>query len=213
MRRNAEATRASILDAAERVFAQHGFAGAAASAIARDAGVTKSLIHHYFGLKEQLWDAVKVRRYAEYVSAQQAVLSSPMDSPEEAEAVLTRSLRTLFDFLASNPRFVRLLSWVQLEGGQVDLAVRELPELGMKRLREAQSAGMIRPDVDPSHMVAAFFALIEHWFQARERNHVRLGTPLTDGARQEADEAYFRDVRKMFLQGLLPQARSGSAVE
>ena len=51
-------TRASILDAARRTFAEKGFDKASIRAIAGDAGVDPALVHHYFGTKEQLFLAV-----------------------------------------------------------------------------------------------------------------------------------------------------------
>ena len=50
-----EATRESILDAATALFVDRGYEGVSMSAIAKDAGVTKSLIHHHFGTKAELY--------------------------------------------------------------------------------------------------------------------------------------------------------------
>jgi AcrR family transcriptional regulator len=48
-------TRASILDAARRTFAEKGFDKASIRAIAAGAEVDPALVHHYFGTKEQLF--------------------------------------------------------------------------------------------------------------------------------------------------------------
>jgi AcrR family transcriptional regulator len=50
-------TRAEILEAARRQFAAHGYDRATMRAIAGEAGVDPSLIHHYFGTKDQLFAA------------------------------------------------------------------------------------------------------------------------------------------------------------
>jgi AcrR family transcriptional regulator len=47
--------RAQVLDAARVVFARDGFAGASAAAVAREAGVTRGLVHHYFGSRRELF--------------------------------------------------------------------------------------------------------------------------------------------------------------
>ncbi len=47
--------RAEILDAAGRLFADRGYAAVSASDVARQAGVTPSLLHHYFGGKRGLF--------------------------------------------------------------------------------------------------------------------------------------------------------------
>jgi AcrR family transcriptional regulator len=48
-------TRGVILKAARQAFAARGFAGASVRAIAADAGVDPSLVHHYFANKQQLF--------------------------------------------------------------------------------------------------------------------------------------------------------------
>jgi AcrR family transcriptional regulator len=48
-------TRASILDAARRVFAEKGYDQASIRAIAAGAEVDPALVHHYFGTKEKLF--------------------------------------------------------------------------------------------------------------------------------------------------------------
>src|ERR1700692_4786277 len=53
-----EESRAAILLAAAREFAEHGIAGARTDAIARAARVNKALIYYYFKDKETLYGAV-----------------------------------------------------------------------------------------------------------------------------------------------------------
>jgi AcrR family transcriptional regulator len=48
-------TRQTILDAARRLFAQHGYERASVRAVAREAGVDPALVLHFYGSKEQLF--------------------------------------------------------------------------------------------------------------------------------------------------------------
>ncbi|MFB2937972.1 TetR family transcriptional regulator [Aerosakkonemataceae cyanobacterium BLCC-F154] len=59
--RDAEATKAQILDAAEEEFARHGLNGARTEAIATRSGVTKAMIYYYFESKEGLYREVLQR--------------------------------------------------------------------------------------------------------------------------------------------------------
>lgn len=59
--RDAEATKAQILDAAELEFSRHGLKGTRIDAIAKGAGVTTAMIHYYFETKEGLYKAVLQR--------------------------------------------------------------------------------------------------------------------------------------------------------
>ncbi len=56
--RDADKTKASLLEAAERLFAQHGFKGVTVDALTKASGVNRAMISYYFGSKEGLYDAV-----------------------------------------------------------------------------------------------------------------------------------------------------------
>ena len=59
------ATTATILDAAEGLFSERGFAAVSVRDIAEAAGVSHALVHRYFGSKEDVYVAVLAR--SEYV--------------------------------------------------------------------------------------------------------------------------------------------------
>lgn len=71
-----------ILDAAEKLFAEHGFYGVSTRQVSTEAGVDVALVHYYFGTKRGLFDAVFARR-AEILNA--ARLAS-LDAYERAFA-------------------------------------------------------------------------------------------------------------------------------
>ncbi|MBD3926025.1 TetR/AcrR family transcriptional regulator [Nocardioides cavernae] len=54
-RLDAAERRAQILDAANKLFAEHGYDGVAVDDIARAAGVTRGLVHHYFGGRKDVY--------------------------------------------------------------------------------------------------------------------------------------------------------------
>src|SRR5205823_818083 len=58
---DAQRTREAILNAAEAVFAEHGFDGTSVDAIAAEAGYNKSLLFQYFGDKLGLYTQVLKR--------------------------------------------------------------------------------------------------------------------------------------------------------
>lgn len=81
--RNREVTRASILAAAEQEFARHGLEAARTEEIAKQSGVTKGMIYHYFGSKEKLYEAALEQVLAPLlISLQQ--FASPESEPSEA---------------------------------------------------------------------------------------------------------------------------------
>ena len=59
----------TLLEAAEEIFAEQGFAGATTAAIARRAGVPKANLHYYFATKEALYRAVVERVLTAWLAA------------------------------------------------------------------------------------------------------------------------------------------------
>ena len=164
-KRDPEATRAAILEAAETVFLATGVAEASISQIARQAKVTKSLIHHHFHSKEGLWNEVKTRRLSEYFEEQMAMLDGAAADAE----LLRNSMEFYFRFLARNPEVVRIFVWMYLQRDDTCSPLdRELHKAGVEKIRESQEAGYIRKDVDPRFVLFSFLSLVSHWFQQRE---------------------------------------------
>jgi AcrR family transcriptional regulator len=56
-------TQQTILDAAERLFAEHGYADTSLRAVIKAAGVNLAAVHYHFGSKEALLEAVLARRF------------------------------------------------------------------------------------------------------------------------------------------------------
>jgi AcrR family transcriptional regulator len=85
--------RCDILDAAERVFATLGFAGATTRAIADEAKVNLGLIHYHFNSKEALFEQVIVRRSGQVNGYRRELLAQVLAQPEGA--TLERILEAL----------------------------------------------------------------------------------------------------------------------
>src|SRR5712691_10113368 len=63
--RDAERSRAAILDAAEQLFAERGFDGASLGDIAGAAALSRATPSYFYGNKEQLYAAVLERIFAD----------------------------------------------------------------------------------------------------------------------------------------------------
>lgn len=198
-KRDPEATREAILNAAEALILEKGFSGTPISAIASKAGVTKSLIHHYFGSKSGLWSAVKMRRLSEYSAHQMRLL----ESSEGDENLLRNSIVAYFRFLQSSPDVLRLITWVSLEDEPLCMEEqRELFELGIRRLEEAQQAGMLRKDIPAPFMLVSFLSLAQGWFrEGRAKDMAFLGVE----PGPETDERYLEAMLKLFFEGVAPR--------
>jgi TetR/AcrR family transcriptional regulator len=193
--RDPDLTRERILEAALALFVEKGFAAVSMREIATRSGVTKSLIHHHFGSKEALWQLVKERAIAAYAESQQAELRQA-EAPDAA--LLKNAVARYFQFLRAHPEVVRLFSWTHLEEdhdfGRLDA---ELVRLGAERVRQAQAAGLLRADVNPTHVVTTFVNACTQWFAARVHREQWPG--------MGGDEEYLDDFLKIFMEGLLPR--------
>lgn len=86
-----ERTRSLLLDAAEEVFADKGFAPASLDDIARTAGYTKGAIYKHFDTKEDLFFAVSDRYWRRYFDNFAEVLSSATEvGAQELDAIAAR---------------------------------------------------------------------------------------------------------------------------
>jgi TetR/AcrR family transcriptional regulator len=192
--RDADLTRARILDAAFGLFVDHGFAAVTMRELAEASGVTKSLIHHHFGNKEGLWDAVKEMAFARYYEGQKDELEQAGDPDSN---LLSNSVVRYFRFLAENPRVVRLFTWAHLEGdSSCSHMDAELVGLGAERVRQAQQAGQLRDDVNPTHVVTTFINACTQWFATCEHH--------ADWPGMGSNEEYLEDFLKIFMRGLQP---------
>src|SRR5579863_2059437 len=93
-----EESRAAILEAAAREFAEFGVAGARTDAIAREAGVNKALLYYYFKDKETLYGSVLNEAFAGLKVAVFKVLDGELPVREKIMAYAG----AYFDFVASN---------------------------------------------------------------------------------------------------------------
>jgi TetR/AcrR family transcriptional regulator len=166
---DAEGTREAILNAAEEVFAEHGFDGARIDTIAETAGYNKSLIFHYYGDKLGLYTAV-LQRIDQQGNEFQIKVIGPLLADEgltsdanKFRTFLGTVVRWIFDLLIENPRMVRMLAWEAAEGWQTYRKIAsqfntEDAKLLKELLGKAREAGLIRPGIDAAMVFSIAYA-------------------------------------------------------
>ena len=101
----AERTRASILAAAEMLFAEKGFAATRLEDVAENVGIRRASIVYYFKDKRELYDAVLKDVFQDLFDRIEAAISSPA-------AILVRiedCVNAWVDFVGHRPSFARIL--------------------------------------------------------------------------------------------------------
>jgi AcrR family transcriptional regulator len=77
LRTESVGTRDRILAAAREEFSERGFEKTSVRGIAKAAGVDSALVHHYFGTKEQVFEAAIALAFAPALDAPDAVVDAP----------------------------------------------------------------------------------------------------------------------------------------
>jgi TetR/AcrR family transcriptional regulator len=165
--RSAE-TRAAILLAAERVFAESGLAGARTDAIAVAAGVNKALLYYYFKSKERLYEAVIEEHFREFNEQAMQTLTAP----GSARKILLQYVSVHFDFICSRRRHASLYHQMMNSGSKsLQKIVRNYFLPRSKALGELLERGMRDGEfrrADQLHTAVSIVALIVFYFSAAQ---------------------------------------------
>lgn len=199
--RDPEATRAAVLAAAERLFAERGFANTSLRDISTASGVSHPLIHHHFGSKEDLYQAVK-RRLVESYAQRFPMAARASNRP----LAIGPELRRLMSYIGDNPLLLRLCAWTRLEGDrQVWPGEPDLFETIRKRIEVSQRRKLIREDLDPAYLAIILTGLVFFWLDNREHFTQRFGP-------QVNDSEYLRQAIEVLERGIsLDDASSAGA--
>ena len=157
-------TRDRILDVAEALFAQHGFAGTSMREIAAQAGLTAASLYNHFDGKDDLYSAVLQRGIRPLID-----LMRQLSDSEGGEAATDALIRAVMEHLARRPHLPRLIYHEAIAGGShiARLArdwVRPLVEHGLAEMKR-ESPGHWEPEEFPLviaswiHLILGHFAL------------------------------------------------------
>jgi AcrR family transcriptional regulator len=108
MARSKKPTAEKILDAAERLFAQHGFDGVTVRQIMRAAGADVALAYYHFKSKRDIFDAVMLRRVGVVndlrLEALDRIERAHGDEPATVEEIVDAFISPLLHLLAEDPK-------------------------------------------------------------------------------------------------------------
>ena len=197
-----------ILDAAESLFADRGFAGAAMRDIASSVELTPASLYNHFPSKQALYEAVLERGLRPMFGVLDSLAPSDW-APERLDAATD----TLMAHLARQPRLPRLLAQEALSGGEhltrlTQNWLRPLYDQALATFRKSRASGRsdalsIWDDEDLPlllmlfhHVVLANFALIPMLREVLEED------PLSQ-ASIERQRRFVRKVVRLLIVGNL----------
>lgn len=121
---DAQATRRRILGAATHLFSEQGSGTTTMREIARMAGVSLAMLHHYFGSKSDLYRACN-DAVIEELGELRAELEPGIAGARDIHEALERTVRQTYRFARAHRSTVQLLMRNVLNRGELDPAYRD----------------------------------------------------------------------------------------
>lgn len=182
-RRNPELTRASLLKAATREFARHGFDAARTERIVKAAGCNPRMLYHYFGSKQRLYIAVLEDVY-QAIRAREQALDLTAAEPRAGLLRLTRF--TWAHFLAERV-FIDITRYENLARGKYIRQSKAIAEMSSPLiaqlhdvLQRGRAAGAFSHQVDPLQLYVSIVALSVHHLNNAHTLGATFATDLLD---------------------------------
>jgi AcrR family transcriptional regulator len=166
-KRNADVTRAKILQAALSEFGERGLPAVSTDDIAERCGVNKRMIYYYFGSKEGLYLAALESVFENLVARERDINIEHLEPAAAIEAIINLKI----DYYLENPRFI---SFISMENFYKACHLRKSSKLAMFKstltdvvariLKRGQSSGQFRQDVEPVDFYVSLCALCIMYF-------------------------------------------------
>jgi len=194
-----------ILDSAERLFLEKGFALTSTTEIAREAGCNQALVHYYYRTKERLFEAIFEMKVRLFIRSFMEIGKRDIPFTEK----LREKIEAHFDILAKNQRLPFLIMNELLTNNARIQSIREkIEDLGHTVLDQFESelsveikAGRIRP-IAPLDLVLTIISMNVSLFLARPILNELLG--LDDAAFKELVARRKKENVTFILNGLRP---------
>lgn len=194
---NGPDTRATILDAAVKVFAERGLGGGRVSLVSRAARSNDRMLYYYFHSKEQLFVQVIEKIYREMWEAESR-LDLDLSKPVQAIRDIVRF--TMKHYL-DHPEMVTLLNNENLYKGRhvsKSKAMKELSSPALDLMEKVYTSGVkqgaFRAGLKPLHIYVTILALNYFYVSNRYTLSAFLGSDLMDGANLSKWRVWVEDV-------------------
>lgn len=160
--RDPDQTRARILEAARKEFAQHGLGGARVDRIALESGANKRMLYYYFGSKDDLFLAVLEATYEHIRGEERALRLDELDPVEAIRQLVGFTWR----YYLRHPEFLTLLNSENLHQARHLKRSRKVrsihsPFVQMiaEVLERGRASGVFRGGVDPVQLYISIAGL------------------------------------------------------
>ena len=190
-----------ILEAGERIFAQHGFRGSTMQMIADQAGLPKANLHYYFDSKEKLYRRVVEKIFEIWLQA-----ASSFENSDEPKEALKLYIYEKMQISRRHPYGSKVWANEVMQGAPIiqDFLETQLRSWTDGRIESIQAwiaAGKIR-SVEPRWVMYMIWATTQHYADfGHQIETLNADTPLSEAQWQAASETVF----EVIWNGLAPK--------
>jgi|TARA_B100001059_G_scaffold235509_1_gene281412 TetR/AcrR family transcriptional regulator len=190
-----------ILEAGERIFAQHGFRGATMQMIADQAGLPKANLHYYFDSKEKLYRCVVEKIFEIWLQA-----ASSFENSDEPKEALKLYIYEKMQISRRHPYGSKVWANEVMQGAPIiqDFLETQLRSWTDGRIESIQAwiaAGKIR-SVEPRWVMYMIWATTQHYADfGHQIETLNADAPLSEAQWEAASETVF----EVIWNGLAPK--------
>lgn len=192
-KRDAERSRAFILQAALEEFSEHGHSGARVDRIASRAGVSKPLIYDYFGDKDAIYAAALKEAYVQIRQGESELDLDALTPTEAVRALVSFTMKHFQD----KPWFISMLNTENLRGGSTIRNIESAHEIQSvlvsrisEVLKRGAESGEFRAGIDPIEFYISIASLcyfpMSNMHTLRVVFHVPVDGPWLDRRAEDA---------------------------
>jgi TetR/AcrR family transcriptional regulator len=180
-----------ILEAGERIFAQHGFRGSTMQMIADQAGLPKANLHYYFDSKEKLYRCVVEKIFEIWLQA-----ASSFENSDEPKEALKLYIYEKMQISRRHPYGSKVWANEVMQGAPIiqDFLETQLRSWTDGRIESIQAwiaAGKIR-SVEPRWVMYMIWATTQHYADfGHQIETLNADAPLSEAQWEAASETVF----------------------
>ena len=190
-----------ILEAGERIFAQHGFRGATMQMIADQAGLPKANLHYYFDSKEKLYRCVVEKIFEIWLQA-----ASSFENSDEPKEALKLYIYEKMQISRRHPYGSKVWANEVMQGAPIiqdflETQLRSWTDGRIESIQAWMAAGKIR-SVEPRWVMYMIWATTQHYADfGHQIETLNADAPLSEAQWEAASETVF----EVIWNGLAPK--------
>jgi AcrR family transcriptional regulator len=194
-----------MLDEAVKLFSERGLVGTSVRDVAGASGVSLAMVHHYFGSKDELYDACIAATYEE-LAAMKGELARELATKGPLDELFARAVVAGYRFAREHRTAVRLLVRAAVSEGELNPRGRRLLLEALDLVSTAVGERVGRPaSALRLPLQSVVFLVARYAAQADAEAAAVVGLPAREKRKtQDAVEAHLVDVARSLV-GISPR--------